>query len=395
MDLTTDAFGNYQKHFLDNCTHGNRTSDHLFPTIGTLLPGHRKQTCVIYLFTLVGILGSAVCVVGLVGNALTLVVISKIGRGSVTFRILGVLAVVDMIYLLGYIVTQSVPEIINFWNPGMSLEYGTPTVWAIFPIYTMAQTASIWITTLVTTYRYMLARKLFKKSKVCSMTSVHFQLSLIVTTSIILGIPRYFERYPERIDENHTAILKPTWLWEDFWYQLIYRNIIMLFLRRLLPIFLTITLVYKRLQLLDTWKKFRFKMFNKTSLPDGQERISLVLVILAIIFVICQIPASLYPIARLFMEDTGYKCDDIYLYFFTLADFLLTLNSAFNFFIFYPSIPVFREVLRYIFCARKSSERPAFISQTSVVSARSERTRTLSTVIWQTIHLYVVLCSKG
>ena len=342
------------------------------------------STCDIYMFLLVGVFGSIVGLVGIIGNGLTLVVISRVGRGSITFYVLSILAVIDTIYLLCYILTQSIPDLIYYWDDFVPTDYARYALWAIFPIYCMASTASIWTTTLVTSYRYIIARGSIKQRKVYSRKSVKYQILIIIAASVVLDIPKYFERLPSFVTGVHTPILETTDLWRNRIYQLLYRTFVMVFLRAVLPIMVTTVMVYKRVQLLETWKKTRLLKFNKPDLPNDQERVSIVLVIMAMFFIVCQIPGVLYPVTRLFFDtddypDVEYRCDHFYIYLYTSADFLATMYSAFNFFIFYPSIPAFRKVLKQIICRSKATHRASIVTQQSIIS--TQRSRTLSTIM--------------
>ena len=132
---------------------------------------------------------------------------------------------------------------------------------------------------------------------------------------------------------------------------------------------------------MNEWRKFRAKAFNKMTLPDDQERITKALLGLAIAFVVLQIPGTIYPIFRLIINIPTYQCEHFYLYFYTIADLLVVISSAINFFIFLL-IPPYRKVLMQFFrTPTKDYRRGSVETQISIVSGRDERARTLSTQI--------------
>ena len=314
-----------------------------------------EETCEKFLFVFRGVLSILLCIVGLIGNTLSLIVLKKIGRSSVTFCLLRTLAVCDAIYLLTYILTAAVPEFFYFTNNDLALagdfQY---VIWGVFPISSMALTATVWITTLVTVHRYIAVSHHTKKYFLFTMKGVMLQVVIVIFCAVLMDIPKYFELTVVTLDSNGTSVktMEPTELWHDRLYQLLYKNIAMVGLRKILPIIITFVLTILLVRAMIERKKRHDKLKKNDcgdKPPDRKERVSIVLITVASVFVLCQTPMAIYPLFRLIFDIDNNGCEHFYYYFSNVADWLAVVNSAANFFIYYPVVPTFREKLKDLF----------------------------------------------
>jgi len=358
-------------------------SDHITNT--TKMP-QDICTCREFIFVAVGIIGSLAAGIGLIANVLSLRVIYKIGGGSITFLLLGTLAAVDTVHLLGFILSNSYFDIVVYARDLTEMHPASVyAMYIMYPITYMAQDCSVWITTLVTVYRYIAARAVFVQTRLFTRNKVYIQIILIFALSLALEIPKYFERKPstKNITEACSVMLESTELWENDLYQKIFKTAIRMSLVRWIPIIITIIFAYKRFQLLQSWRTFRRNSLQKDYIPYNQEVISRVLVLLAVVFVIFTLPSSIYPIIRQ-IDDVHYGVN-YYIYFYETADLLMIINSAFNVVIIFPLIPQYRTAMRELFscciCRRDSSDefddtrRFSIVSQLSVISAQIKERR--------------------
>ena len=350
--------------------------------------GEGPDACDWFLFLVPGLLAAVTIIFGLIGNTFSLAVIWRIGRGSLTFRLVAILSVMDFMFLFCYLMSKSIPDIINFLYFSHSTQlYFLYTKYLLYPLVAMCSTASTWITVLITTYRYMIARKIVRRSRVCGATSINLQVAIILVCAFLLDLPKYFEFQPVLCDECKNIALVPTDLWKNSLYHLIYRNIISLVVRRVIPIIITIVMVYKRVQLLESWRLSRLRKFNKYRLPDCQDRITRVLIIMAIVYITCHIPSLIYPIFRSIFKITTISCEESwFIYFGYAADYLVVFNSSITFYLFYLFLPQYRKTVRQMLCgpekrSRRGPSVEALCSYTadSPDPARDERVRTIST----------------
>ena len=152
-------------------------------------------------------------------------------------------------------------------------------------------------------------------------------------------------------------------------YTILYRSIFVSLFIMYLPLFLTgfmshflITFLIQKRKIrnqLLVAKAFESKMVKHTS----DENITTVLTVIALTYmtyIMCMIPVALYPIFPPFLSSSN--CGSFLSYFSTTADFVHIISSAFNFFIYYLNIPMFRtcpkEVLENCcYCKREKGKK--------------------------------------
>ena len=181
---------------------------------------------------------------------------------------------------------------------------------------------------------------------------VKLQVALIVVISYVLEIPRYLETKLEEVTCNgYTYVIwRSTQLTENPIYTVLYRSIFTSLLIMYLPLFLTTFMSHFLIKFLIQKRKIRHQLLvakvleSKMVKHTSDENITTVLTVIALTYVICIIPVALYPIFRLFLSSS--YCGSFISYFSTTADFVHIVNSAFNFFIYYLNIPMFRTCLK-------------------------------------------------
>ena len=218
--------------------------------------------------------------------------------------------------------------------------------------------------------------KPLKARRLSSRRGVQIQLAVVIITSLIIELPRYFEYRIEEISINGTTyyFLDSTELWDSFLYQLLYKTIAIVVMRRILPISVTLLLTVLLVRYLYHRIDVRNKMFASKKEGHGQSgnTVTYVLIIIATCFIICHTPGTIYPIFRITKEIPTY-CDHFYTYFSIIADMLSMLNSALNFFIYYPAIPSFRRRLLKLLrgCIESNKVDPIRSSEMFVIDSRS------------------------
>ena len=199
-------------------------------------------------------------------------------------------------------------------------------------------------------------------------------MAALIVISFVLEIPRYLEyqimELPCEGESFLFAVRTP--LTCNNFYHIIYRSTLSPVLRRIVPLVLTSGLticMIKHLRKQDEIRKLL--LFDNASvarelkpLPNG--RIMKVLGKIAVVYIVCLLPGAVYPILR-HLVITGI-CTGFFNIFVMTADTLSILNSALNFFIYYPNIPLFRECLKEMFNKRKCrrNRNKVFPSKTSV-----------------------------
>ena len=113
------------------------------------------DNCFLFYFIICGVLGNIICATGLLGNLLSLIILNKVGKKSVSFFLLKSLAIVDSIYLTAYVFNWNVKSVFNFFGRE-DLTYSVyQYFWkdVVYPVYCACTTASSWNVCLLTFHR--------------------------------------------------------------------------------------------------------------------------------------------------------------------------------------------------------------------------------------------------
>ena len=113
--------------------------------------------CRLFNFILCGIIGLAICVIGICGNCISLLILQKLGKQSVSMFLLKSLSVVDSAYLLGYTFHYTLVSLLDFPGDPKLTFSGYNYFWlrVAFPWYCTFGTVSSWLTCLLAIQRYV------------------------------------------------------------------------------------------------------------------------------------------------------------------------------------------------------------------------------------------------
>ena len=130
------------------------------------LKRHSLDDCFLFYFILCGIIGTTICLVGISCNIISLLLINKLEKQSVTLFLLKSLAITDSIYLLFYLANWSFTAWLNYFG-FIGVLYGYTIyvlIYVTYPVYNAFLTISSWTTCLLTVHRsvYFLADFFFK-----------------------------------------------------------------------------------------------------------------------------------------------------------------------------------------------------------------------------------------
>jgi len=136
---------------------------------------------------------------GIVGNALSLWVLSRDRSKSATMTSLKALAASDLILLTGALGQQVVPLTCDWAHSTgqFCARQGYLQVYA-WPIVCAAQTATIWLTVLISTERYVAICAPLKAGRV-GVRKVRLAIVIIGIVSVVFNVPRFFEYRPQTV----------------------------------------------------------------------------------------------------------------------------------------------------------------------------------------------------
>lgn len=290
------------------------------------------------------------CLIGFIGNALTIAVLRRDrDKKNTTNWLLQALAFADTLYLLACVFIQTIKGIQMFtdWLPilDIALPYMEPYVWAFASI---AQTITVWLVMLVTIDRYIAICKPLK-TQLRDIQRAKLAVTSIIILAIIYNIPRFLERKIV-FDYNHClniTIVKTTKtdLRENNIYFLVYKTIMYFIFRAVGPL---LTLLILNIRLIRALQEVRRKHRDLTKSNKHRENITLVLVVVVSVFIICEIPDLVLRIIFTLNDSIPSMTINIWAlrYYNAITNMLLTVNSSINFLIYCLIGQKFRNILQ-------------------------------------------------
>ena len=116
--------------------------------------------CRLFSFILCGIMGLTISLIGLCGNCISLLILQRLGKYSVSMFLLRTLSVADSAYLLGYAFNYALPSIMDLPGDPRLTFSGYNYFWlrVAFPWYCTFGTVSSWLTCLLAIHRWVVGR---------------------------------------------------------------------------------------------------------------------------------------------------------------------------------------------------------------------------------------------
>ena len=321
------------------------------------------------------------CLVGFVGNALSIAVLNQDSdRNNTTNWLLQTLAVVDTMYLVASVFIQLVKTLHDHtdWVPELdtAFVYMEPYVWAFA---SSVQTTTVWTVMLVTIDRYVAVCKPFQV-QLRSLQRAKMAFMVIVLAAIMYNIPRLFEREIHVTPDPCGDIIRTqkTALASSWIYFLVYKTILYFMFRAFGPLLTLIVLNTMLMRALHAVRKRREKLTRNN---QHRENMTLVLVIVVTVFFVCQIPDLTLRIIMTFVNLHVIDLDLTSLrYVNAVTNMLLTINSSTNFLVYCLIGKKFRKLLGQMCCAGADAANGRF--QMEVTHHNS--TKTVRTAIAQT-----------
>lgn len=285
-----------------------------------------------------------ISVFGIIGNVLSLWVLSRDPEGSITFTSLKALAVSDLLLLVCALLQQIVPMFCEIdqqtdhfclWWAGYLRVYA-------WPVICMAQMASIWMTVLISAERFVAICAPLRAPRPGSKNKIKRIIVLIAACSVVFNVPRFFEFVPtvEPVPNQNLSriVLGETKIRHDAVYRYFYNTALYCLVIYALPL---LTLTYLNVRLVRALKTARRNWrFLNTNQKREMKATKLPLVIVTVFFV-CGTESLL-----------GFILDAVFLNFHrwlqvytAVVNVLVILNSAINFLLMFFFGKKFRRML--------------------------------------------------
>ena len=343
---------------------------------------------VLFQYYVWGITGNIIAILGIIGNVLSIVVLTNQRMISSTSCYLIALAIFDTIVLMASVLFLCLP---TFYTAKQTLEdyyYAYPYMHPYaYPVSLIAQTCSIYTTVAFTVERYIAVCRPLKAAKLCTISNARRAIIILVCCSVVYNIPRMLEYKVEMTFENSTNKSFPRIQTTDLGSNPTFRHVYFVFMHMafmlIIPSTMLAVLNTCLIRAVKQSEKTRGKVNTKTRRENS---LTIMLISVVIVFLVCQVPSIVDNILYATLDAQTYR-KPLLVKLYCISNLMVMINSATNFYIYCLFGNKFRRVCCRIFCVCYLRATKSLLSNDSSVYNPSMRnpTRT-STVRMATLH---------
>ncbi|XP_016966787.1 FMRFamide receptor [Drosophila biarmipes] len=322
-------------------------------------------------FWVCGVLINIVGVLGILGNIISMIILSRPQmRSSINYLLTG-LARCDTVLIITSILLFGIPSIYPYTGHLFGYyNYVYPFISpAVFPIGMIAQTASIYMTFTVTLERYVAVCHPLKARALCTYGRAKIYFIVCVCFSLAYNMPRFWEvltvTYPEPGKDVILHCVRPSRLRRSEAYINIYIHWCYLIVNYIIP-FLTLAilncLIYRQVKRANRERQ-RLSRSEKREIGLA----TMLLCVVIVFFMLNFLPLVL-NISEAFYSTIDHKITKI-------SNLLITINSSVNFLIYIIFGEKFKRIFLLIFFKRRlSRDQPDLIHYESSISNNGDGT---------------------
>ena len=267
--------------------------------------------CVQFFFVWRVLIGGTICVLGTIGNTLCIIMFHAFSRlvGCLLLPVKA-LAWADFLQIFLYSVVFVIPDLAYHCCGGHRIWDFTMYSYAyIWPFATMTMACDTWLIVLISVHRYIAVCYPLQSSGFSSCSRLRKQVIIVIAVAFVMEFPRFFDfeihnELVEGTNETRKAS-KYSDMHENYYYQLIYKSIIMLSYKKYVPM---VIITFAAVQIIRTIRKThsnrpRASRTSSEKTSVGKSVTCMMLTIM-IVFIVTQLPTCVYPFAKLFWTRT-------------------------------------------------------------------------------------------
>lgn len=280
-------------------------------------------------------------VIGVFGNIITILVLSRPRmRSSINHLLIG-LACSDLLVLITAILLFGLTSIYPYTGRMISYNYNvTPFLFlVVFPFAIIAQTASIYMTLFVSLERYIAVCYPLKARSVCTKKHAKFCIMIVAMFSILYNAIKFFEiQIVQGEDYVHGTFYCPraNSLRRNPYYINIYIHWMYLMVINVIPL---AAITYFNLQIFLRVKTVNKMRYQLTQREMQDIKLTSMLFAVVAVFLVCNSPAVLINIYESFLPNI--MIDDRLV---KISNFMIAMSSSVNFIIYVVLVKKFRLV---------------------------------------------------
>ncbi|CAG9805038.1 unnamed protein product [Chironomus riparius] len=292
-------------------------------------------------FWLNGIGMNIIGVIGIFGNIITILVLSRPRmRNSINHLLIG-LAISDLLVLITAILMVGLAAIYPYTGRIKLYNYNIHPflLIVVLPFANIAQTASTYMTLLVSLERYIAVCYPLKARSLCTKKHAKFCMMIVAAFSILYNGVKFFElQLVEGIDPDYGTFYCPraSPLRRDPYYIKYYIHWMYLIVINVIPLS---AITFFNLQIFMRVKTVNKMRYQLTQREMQDIKLTSMLFAVVAVFLICNSPAVLSNIYESFL--TNIMIDDRLV---KISNFMIALSSSVNFIIYVVLVKKFRLV---------------------------------------------------
>lgn len=361
-------------------------SDLVVPKNSSTAPDHLNTELYSFYFTVNGIIGCSLCVIGLLGNLASVIVLSSMYRKNRTSTniFLIIMSAADLIVLAIYLI-YGITCIVTPQRPIIDVQdvvnhTDTFTIFIYYVWYFPANifmTVSNWSTVSVMTFRFIAVHFPLKASQWCSTTRAKLVVLVVVTLSVLLVVPEFLTI--KIVANEYTGFnFNDTHLFDSKSFNHIYYSVAETFNSILPFVVCTVlaTLLLRALRHKDKRLSRQDSIQMSHRRQYEQRKISIMLLGITFWFMICTCPAFICRMSR-YLITSNITAKQSWIKFRGVSDMFLLLNHTANFILYAVTNHSYRQhFVDLILCRdRKAIDRQTSVarnlSQSQIMSAVS------------------------
>ena len=313
--------------------------------------------CVQFLFNWKVCIAGTICVLGTVGNTLSIIMLHAFSQlAGCLIPLVKALAWADFLHVILYSVVLVIPDLAYHCCGGHRVWDFTMYSYAyIWPFATMTMACDTWLIVLISVHRYIAVCYPLRSSDFSSYSRLRKQVIIVTAVAFVMEFPRFFEYeiYDELVEGTNETRKNYQYsdMHENYYYQLIYKSIIMLSYKKYVPM---VVITFAAVQIIRTIRKMQNSSL-RTSITSSEKtntgkKVTRTMLTVMIVFIVTQLSNCVYPFARTFLDvDQKHRCNT-FNYYVTVSDTLALINPCANFFIYLIMWKSFRTTLTECCC---------------------------------------------
>ena len=290
------------------------------------------------------------CLVGLFGNLVSVIVLRKDKERKDALVLLQALAVADTMYVLTAITRFPLGHLLQNKNTYAHMQL------YVLPLLKTSQTIAIWMVLLVTVERYTHVCKPLCSAKVFKGRKRFIVAGMVFVFGFIFNVPRFFDSCVRTFYNPCTGMYYSKMIYRpmlnDSLYFDIYRCAMYIVFLYIGPLSLLLCLNIRLIQAIRHSKR-RQRQMSPTN-DDGEYNATVVLIIVVVVFIICETPEMMLQSMTVLQRYAGVGFPSWSLRLNTISQVLMVVNSSTNFFIYCAFGRRFRWVMKQTFSYRSS-----------------------------------------